>query len=225
MDRTPEPLELMDDAEQAQAYAAANFSEANNLFIHLLHQLRPGDLSGRALDIGCGPADIPLALLRQHTGLHIDGVDGAQAMLDIAEARLRKEPPFKQRLRLHCETLPSADLAGARYDLILSNSLLHHLADPDDLWLTLKHCARDNATILIMDLARPANPLGVDTLVETYAMNEPDVLREDFRNSLHAAYTVDEVQQQLNKHGLAEIEVGMVSDRHWAARGSYNPKH
>lgn len=225
MERTPEPEELMDGREQALAYAGANFSEANNLFIHLLHQLRPGTIKGRALDLGCGPADIPLALLREHQGLKIDAVDGAQAMLDIARQKTDGDPDLSTRLKLQCELLPSADLAQCRYDLILSNSLLHHLADPNDLWLTLKHCARNNATIVVMDLARPPSPLAVDTLVETYAMNEPDVLREDFRNSLHAAYTAEEVKQQLLDSGLAEIEVEMVSDRHWAARGSYNPKH
>jgi len=225
MQRTPEPEELMDDAEQAAAYASANFSEANNLFIHLLHQLRPGNLQGRALDLGCGPGDIPLALLREHPGLEIDAVDGAEAMLQHARRPLRDNPDLAQRLQLQCELLPSANLPAARYDMLLSNSLLHHLADPNDLWLTLKHCARDNASVLVMDLARPASPLAVDTLVETYAMNEPEVLREDFRNSLHAAYTVEEVQAQLDSQGLAELEVSMVSDRHWAVRGSYNPHH
>ena len=225
MQRVPEPEELMDEREQALAYASANFSEANNLFIHLLHQLRPGSIKGRALDLGCGPADIPLALLREHAELKVDAVDGAREMLDLAQQKITDDADLSARLKLQCEYLPSADLAPARYDLILSNSLLHHLADPNDLWLTLKHCAKDNAAILIMDLARPASTLAVDTLVEIYAMNEPDVLREDFRNSLFAAYTVEEVEQQLQRHGLMEIEVGMVSDRHWAARGSYNPKH
>ena len=74
----------MDDEAQARAYASANFNEANKLFMHLLHQLRPGEIKGRALDLGCGPADIPIALLRQHAGFHINAVDGAQDMLDIA---------------------------------------------------------------------------------------------------------------------------------------------
>jgi len=225
MQRTPEPAELMDDHEQARAYASANFSEANELFADLLHQLGHGDISGCALDLGCGPADIPLALLRQYPQLRIDALDGAPAMLDIAQKRCDADPELGQRLKLLCQTLPTTELAQDGYDAILSNSLLHHLADPSDLWLTVKHCAGDNAAILIMDLARPASPLAVDSLVETYAMNEPEVLREDFRNSLHAAYTVDEIEQQLAQHGLRELEVSMVSDRHWAARGSYRPNN
>ncbi len=224
MQRTPEPQELMADREQALAYASANFTEANTLFARLLSQQQPGEITGRALDLGCGPADIPFDLLHQYPTLKMDAIDGAEAMLDIARKRLEDDPQIAERLNLHCEVLPSANLAARHYDLILSNSLLHHLSDPNDLWLTLKHCARENATVLVMDLARPASPMAVDTLVETYAMNEPDVLREDFRNSLHAAYTVHEIQQQLRHNGLEGIEVSMVSDRHWAARGNYHPR-
>ena len=52
----------MDDTEQALAYARADFSEANALFVDLLLLLSGGELNGRLLDLGCGPADIPLAL-------------------------------------------------------------------------------------------------------------------------------------------------------------------
>jgi hypothetical protein len=70
-----------------------------------------------------------------------------------------------------------------------------------------------------MDLARPASDIGVDALVESYALDAPEVLRRDFRNSLYAAYTPAEVADQLAELGLGELEVGMVSDRHLAVRG------
>lgn len=222
MQRTPEPEELMNESAQALAYASADFSEANTLFSQLLQRLRPGPLQGRALDLGCGPADIPMALLRQHPALQIHALDGAPAMLEIARQRLEADPRAGSRLTLQCATLPGADLPRSHYDLILSNSLLHHLSDPNDLWLALKHCAADGAAILIMDLARPASADAVDALVDTYARQEPRVLRKDFRNSLHAAYTPEEVRQQLLAHNLAGVEVRPVSDRHWAALGRFS---
>ena len=221
MERVPEPEQLMDEPEQAHAYAEADFSEANALFGRLLRDLAQGEVRGRGLDIGCGPADIPIALLREHPGLRLDALDGAEAMLDLARERLARLPELAGRLRLHCDTLPTSLLPGAHYDYILSNSLLHHLENPDDLWLTLRRCAADGARVLIMDLLRPASELAVDTLVETYALNEPELLRRDFRNSLFAAYTMDEVREQLQRHALQGLEVSQVSDRHWAVRGSY----
>jgi trans-aconitate methyltransferase len=220
MQRIPEPRQLMDDPAQAAAYAGANFSEANQLFIRLLRQIHPGGLRGDGVDLGCGPADIPIALLREYPELRLDAVDGAPAMLEQARARLTRHPELAQRLRLRQLTLPDPDLPEARYRLVLSNSLLHHLEDPDDLWLSLRHCAADGARVLVMDLLRPRNRMAADSLVETYALNEPEVLREDFRNSLLAAYTLDEVREQLQRHALHELELSQVSDRHWAVRGS-----
>lgn len=224
MQRTPEPCELMNDQAQALAYAGANFTEANQLFQHLLHQLHQMPLQGKALDLGCGPADIPIALLRQHPALQVDALDGADAMLTIARQRIAQDPGLSERLNLICDLLPSNALPPTNYDFFLSNSLLHHLNNPHDLWLSLQQCARDRASVLVMDLARPEDIKTVDQLVETYAGAEPEVLREDFRNSLLAAYTPQEVQQQLQDHGLDNITVRMVSNRHWAASGYYRTK-
>ncbi len=219
MQRVPEPEELMDDPVQAAAYADADFSEANDLFIRLLRQLMPRGLRGRALDLGCGPADIPIALLQEHPRLRIDAIDGAEAMLDQARRRLARYPALDGRLVLSQQSIPSAELPAGGYDCIISNSLLHHLREPGDLWLNIAHCAARGAAVMVMDLARPDSPLAVDVLVETHALNAPEILRRDFRNSLLAAWTVDEVRAQIAEIGLRGLEVSMVSDRHWAARG------
>lgn len=220
MQRIPEPEELMDEAEQAQAYADADFSAANKLFVELLEQLPSGMLHGRLLDLGCGPADIPLLLAARHPELSIDAVDGAQAMLKLAKQRLVENTEAGRRVRLLCEYLPSPRLAHQHYQLVVSNSLLHHLVDPGVLWDTVKNCAQPGAQILIMDLARPTSELALDALVETYAIDAPDVLRRDFRNSLMAAYTVGEIHDQLHTADLDYLDVSMVSDRHLAISGT-----
>ena len=219
MQRIPEPEELMDQADQAQAYAQADFSEANQLFIGLLESQAGGPLNGHLLDLGCGPAEIPLALARRHPELHIDAVDGARAMLDLAQRKIdADESDARRRIRLICEYLPCNTLPGQHYQLIGSNSLLHHLADPQAMWQTVAG-ARPGTSVVIMDLARPASELAVDAMVETYAIDEPDVLRNDFRNSLFAAYRVAEVEDQLQRAGLHTLNAGMVSDRHLAVIG------
>ncbi len=219
MQRVPEPEELMDDAQQALAYARADFSEANRLFVDLIEGLEPDGLQGRLLDLGCGPADIPLALVRRHPALTIDALDGARSMLDLARQKLTADPDAARRIRLLCEYLPCPDLPSGSYDLAASNSLLHHLVDPAVMWQTVTRCARPGARVLVMDLARPESAPAVDALVETYATDAPEVLRRDFRNSLFAAYTVQEVERQLHSAGLATLRVTMVSDRHLAVSG------
>lgn len=219
MQRTPEPDELMDDMEQALAYARADFSEANGLFVDLLEGAAGGELNGRLLDLGCGPADIPLALARRHPALRIDAVDGAPAMLDLARQNIDADTAVGGRIQLMCEYLPCPDLPAHGYQTVASNSLLHHLADPAVMWQTVALCGAPGAAVVVMDLARPTSELAVDALVETYAIDEAEVLRRDFRNSLFAAYTVGEVEAQLQAAGLYTLTVSMVSDRHLAVRG------
>ena len=65
-----------------------------------------------------------------------------------------------------------------------------------------------------MDLIRPKNSNQVEELTNQYAENEPEILRRDFKNSLKAAFTIDEVKLQLYDAGLKELSVRAVSDRH-----------
>ncbi len=219
MKRRPEP-ELMDEAEQALAYAQADFSEPNELFLKLLRELKPGDLAGaRALDLGCGPADIVLRFLKAFPEATCDALDGSAAMLDLARSALAAWPGVARRCRLVLDALPSAQLAGGGYDLVLSNSLLHHLHDPGVLWRTVRDTARPGALVLVMDLMRPPSASWAEALVATYAADAPEVLRRDFRNSLFAAFEPREVLDQLAEAGLGELEVGVVSDRHLAVFG------
>lgn len=219
MKRIPEP-ELMDEADQARAYAEADFSEANTLFLDRFRNLHPSPLNeARILDLGCGPADITLRLARSYPTCQVDGLDGAHAMLEHGRSALIDNPDLAGRVRLIHDRLPSERLAGRDYDVVVSNSLLHHLAEPGVLWDTIKQCAKPNALVLVMDLLRPMTDTAVDALVETYAMDAPDLLRRDFRNSLYAAFSVEEVEIQLLEAGLEKLEVEIVSDRHLTVAG------
>ena len=217
MKRIPEAEELMDQQDQALAYAEADFSTSNTLFIELFEALHPGEFGGTALDLGCGPADIPIRFARRYSQAQIDALDGARAMLDLAQAAI-DDNGMAQRIHLHCQHLPASGLAQ-EYDTLLSNSLLHHLYNPQDLWETIYSCARPGATVLVMDLLRPESPRQVDKLVVEYASDAPEVLRRDFEASLYAAYTLEEVREQLATASLPGLEVAQVSDRHLVIRG------
>ena len=219
MRRRPEP-ELMEGAEQAAAYAGADFSAPNRQFMALLAALAPeAQAPFRALDLGCGPADIPLRLLAAYPQATCDALDGSPAMLEHAHAALAERPTLAQRCRLLLDCLPSTQLPLAHYDLILSNSLLHQLHQPQVLWQAVRASARPGALVLVMDLMRPPSAGWAEALVATYAADAPPVLRDDFRNSLFAAFEPQEVVEQLAEAGLDGLEVRVVSDRHLAVSG------
>jgi len=73
-----------------------------------------------------------------------------------------------------------------------------------------------------MDLLRPDNPETVANLVDIYADNEPKILRQDFYNSLCAAFTPVEVQEQLVTARLDQFKIEIISDRHMMVYGTFN---
>jgi SAM-dependent methyltransferase len=114
----------------------------------------------------------------------------------------------------------SADgLPEQRFDAICSNSLLHHLPDPMSLWQSIRKLAGPGSAIQVMDLHRPATKGSAAAIVDTHAGGAPDVLREDFYNSLLAAYTTDEVEEQIRLSGLGGLAVSRPTDRHWLVQG------
>lgn len=212
LSRTPEP-DLMNGAQQAQAYADADFSAPHDAFVAHFRRLFPGFSSGHLLDLGCGPADVTLRFAHALPDVRLTGVDGADAMLELGRAAMLRLG-LAQRVTLERRYLPDAALPRAAFDAVVSNSLLHHLNDPAVLWQTVRHAARPGAPVAIMDLMRPASLDEAQGLTALYAADAPEVLRHDFHHSLLAAYRPEEVRAQLDAAGLGGFSVAAVSDRH-----------
>jgi SAM-dependent methyltransferase len=222
MRRIPEP-ELMNNPAQARAYATADFSGPNRLFVQLFQDAFPGFNPATVLDLGCGPADIAIRFAQLFPESRVTGIDGAPQMLRFGKAVIAA-CGLQKRVTLCRRVLPVNFPPPTRYEAIISNSLLHHLADPLVLWRTIRAAGGRGAAVLIMDLKRPPSRQAAEALVRTYAGHEPAILREDFGNSLLAAYQPEEVCQQLAQAGLAGLLVEEVSDRHLAVRGYLEPE-
>ncbi|HBJ83531.1 MAG TPA: SAM-dependent methyltransferase [Verrucomicrobiales bacterium] len=216
--RIPEP-ELMLDQDQAIAYAEADFSASDDRFVERFKELFGALDSGEIIDLGCGPGNIALRMAAAFPGCMVTGVDGAAAMLDIARARAVAMGGAASRARFVETVLPSAVLPMGRATAVVSNSLLHHLHEPAGLWITLRQVAARNAAVLIVDLRRPETAAGAQQIVDTYARGAPEILRQDFYNSLLAAFEVDEVKGQLEAAGLYGLQVQAVGDRYLEVSG------
>lgn len=208
--RIPEP-ELMDEETQVVAYAEADFDAGHQvLFEHAAARIPKEHQVSRILDLGCGPGDFSRRLARHYTNAEVIAMDGAPNML-----RRAASDPASAGLNIRWVTsLLSTfdDIDG--FDLIFSNSLLHHLHSPDELWRIVKSVARPRSWVHISDLRRPATTEEASELVDIYASDEPDILQRDFYNSLCAAFTPLEVRAQLEDCGLTGLEVEALGDRH-----------
>ncbi|MDP2179615.1 class I SAM-dependent methyltransferase [Methylicorpusculum sp.] len=209
--RQTEP-ELMLDPAQVEAYALADFSIPHNRFVELLQQrVSAESFCGMALDLGCGPGDISARFVKafQHASLH--AVDGSLPMLSFAAHHLPAD--VLGRIEFIHAKLPRISLPCPDYDLIFSNSLLHHLPEPQALWRVIKDYSRPGTQVAVMDLVRPASQMAASELVEHYSADEPAILKHDFYHSLLAAFTLEEIEEQL-KQARLNLNIELVSDRH-----------
>ena len=218
MKRNPEP-ELMDSETQTLAYAGADFNKSNSLFVgRFLERFADLPEYGRLADLGCGPGDITLRLARALPGWEVVGLDAGPNMLKLAQERLDAETE-KSRVSFRLAYLPDPELPGKSWNALVSNSLLHHLPDPQTLWESIAHLGAPGAAVQVMDLIRPDSEDRARNLINQYAADEPDILREDFYNSLLASYTLVEIHDQLSGAGLGGLKVEKASDRHWIVSG------
>jgi trans-aconitate methyltransferase len=216
MERVPEP-ELMDDAAQADAYAAADFSDANQGFVDRFRQYFPDWTTGHVVDLGCGPGDIPIRFARAYPRAELTAIDASQAMITLAE-RAVQHAGCAGRIRLRCERFQQLTLDEPA-DAALSNSLLHHVPNALQFWYRLRQLVKPGSPVLVMDLIRPESTEAAHALVEQYAANEPSILKRDFYNSLLASYTEDEVAAQLAEMNLSRLLIDVPDDRHWVVGG------
>ncbi len=216
MDRVLEP-ELMDDPEQAQAYAAADFAEENQGFVDRFREYFPDFSEGHLIDLGCGPGDIPVRFARALPGCRITGIDASAPMVRLAEQSVT-QAGLSARIALRCERFQ--DIAGAsQADAGVSNSLLHHVPNPLQFWNKLRQLVKPGSPVLVMDLLRPESPEEAQAIVDRYATGESKILRRDFYNSLLAAFTEDEVTTQLARMNLTRLLIDLPDDRHWVVGG------
>ena len=216
MQRVLEP-ELMEDPAQALAFARADFAEVNQGFVDRFRAVFPELSTGSMLDLGCGPADIPIRLVRVLPRLQITAVDGSRAMLAHA-LKAVTEAGLADHIRLLYARVPGLALPPRSFDAVISNSLLHHLEDPHPFWQEVQRLGGPGAPVFVMGLFRPDSPERAREIVETAAANEDPILKQDFFSSLLAAWTVEEVRSQLAMT-LPHLDCRVVSERHWLVSG------
>ena len=212
--------ELMDDELQSIAYARADFSASNQFFVDGFINDFPQRLR-TAVDIGCGPGDVMIRLARALPDLHITAIDASAPMIALARGAVMTEGA-SDRIELVQGYVPGVALQAHSFDAVLSKDLLHHVPDPSVLWKEVARLGRPGAVVYVMDLVRPPTREEAHRIVDRVAAHEDPILREDFYNSLCAAFTVDELREQVAAAGL-DLEVRQASDRHALISGVTSP--
>ena len=209
-------------AEQVSAYASADFDSAHSAIMAECFARRPTLPDDTLIaDLGCGTGDIALRVARHYPRSCVHAFDGSDPMLECARLAV-DEAGLGARVELQSAVLPElGDLGEAHlggYGFIVSNSLLHHLHDPGVMWDAVRRLSGPGGFVFVADLRRPDDEEQARACVARYASDEPEILRRDFYNSLLAAFTVDEVREQLAERDLP-LTVEPLGDRHMIVVG------
>jgi ubiquinone/menaquinone biosynthesis C-methylase UbiE len=211
MQRVTEP-EVMDSQEEAITYDAMDFTEVNTAFAQRAIEL--GSLSGLMLDAGTGTARIPILICQERPQWQIIGIDLAESMLQVGRKNV-EQAGLQQQITLESVDAKQLPYPDAHFDMVISNSLIHHLPDPLPFLKELKRVLKPNGGILIRDLIRPMNEDIMNGLVDSIGTEYDEHQKMLFRDSLHAAFTLDEVNQLVLDADLEGAKLYQSSDRHW----------
>lgn len=209
--RQPEE-EFVDLAHEAEAYAHADFSEVNDSFVGRLAEL-VSDEEALAIDLGTGPADIPVRLARVRVGWKIVAVDASPTMLSFAEERIADED-LADRIELALADAKKTSFDEGTFDVVFSNSILHHLTDIPAFWKEVVRIAKPSAFVFIRDLIRPATPREAQAIVNRNAASESPTLQEEYYRSLLSSWTPQEVRGHLDAAGLETLAVESIIADH-----------
>ena len=213
LERILEP-EYMDSASDAAEYDAMDFTDVNASFADAVTTIAGND--AYILDLGTGTGRIPIMIAQRMPNVRIVAVDMASHMLTLGRQHV-EQAGLTDRITLTRMDAKQLDCPTSHFDLVISNSLIHHIPSPLDTFREIARVMRPNAGLLIQDLFRPATTDELNGLVETYAADCNDYQRRLFTESLHAALTVDEVRRMITEVGLDGVDVQACSDRHWKA--------
>jgi len=223
--RVPEP-EVMDDSGEVEAYssaaAMAHLSAIDDTFVAHAERLLRGRFSpgeaGRALDIGCGPGQIVLKLAQRWPGWHFTGVDRSanmvcQALAARDQAAPRATDELAARVNFQVADGSNLPFADAGFDLVLCNSVLHHLEEPARLFAEIARVAAPGGAILLRDLRRPSR-LAYPLHVRWHGRHYSGLMYKLYCDSVRAAYQPEELAALLRASPLRDARIFTLGRTH-----------
>lgn len=222
MPRVPEPEKMTEEEEFF--YAKADYSAPHEALAREI-AATVGAGPKWAIDIGCGPGDVLLRLRKQASDWVLVGADISPRMLSLASEdeahRLAAEETPINWVLINGKQIA---FPSNSFDVIISNSVLHHVADPVLFWSTIGKLSKHGTHVFVRDLRRPANETEAKAIIERNIPNEYDVVKTHYFSSLLSSYTPSEVESQLREAKVLGLSVIEIEDRYLSVQGTIEKK-
>jgi ubiquinone/menaquinone biosynthesis C-methylase UbiE len=209
LQRVAEP-EVMDDSAEVEAYSSAAaqsyLNAIDDTFVEHAVRLARGRERGRALDIGTGPGQIVLKLARQLTRWKFVGVDRSPNMIAQGLASLSTAAELAGRVQFYVADGNQLPFRDWTFDLVVCNSVLHHLAEPQKLLTEIARLAKPGGAILLRDLRRPSR-FAYPFHVRRHGRHYHGLMYKLYCDSVRSAYTFEELQNLLDSSPMQRAKI------------------
>lgn len=196
MERIPEYNHLILDETRCKSYNDSFQTHDHELKYYTeLYTEIVGITSGNIIDLGSGSCNFIIHLCIKYPNLKVTCYEQSPAMVNIANANI-KNNNLSDRI-----TIIQDDFFNAtgKYDAVLISRVLHHVDNTDKFWDLV---TKLSDKILVTDIERFQNE-DEYTRLENFMRRAVDpVFFEDTMNSFKAAYTMDEVKEQVKDYNL-----------------------
>jgi len=205
--------EFVDTAEESQNYRDMDHDAVNSRFVTDL--LAGGEVGTRVVDMGCGPCLIPVELCNRDPNVQVMGLDAAMEMLELARFEIECGGMVERIFLEHADVKSMSYFDEDMADTVISNTLLHHLAQPELAIQSAIRIVKPGGRLFIRDLIRPGSEADVQKLVALHAGEAEAAGKQLLTQSLRAALTLEEIRSLASALGISDDHVQMSSDRHW----------
>ncbi len=203
LERCPEPHQLTDAADNVVQYdqvLTTKLAIAYAVGLEIVHRARSPITAGSAVDLACGPGHYTLCLAQHLRYDAIEGIDLSAPMVETARANADRQG-MQNRVRFRTGDVTAlSDVPSGSVDLASFTDAAHHLPDLDRVERVLREMERiskPDGLVMVMDLVRlrtaELTERYVQTLGHDYVARGLPAFFDDFRNSMYAAWTADEL--------------------------------
>lgn len=194
--RVPETA-LIEDKEEINSWNIINRTLIDTSFAEWFKFRK--DKSGTIVNLGCGIANLEIALLDQIYDLKFLSVDGSAGMIEVAKQNIHNNGLDDNVTLKNCMIEDVGHIPDCK--TVISHGVLHHFEDPYQFWNAAIKIPKSGGILMIMDLIRPNTDEEVEEIISEWGQNNSEYI-DSLRRSLHAAFTEDEIKEQLNSLGL-----------------------
>lgn len=209
LDRVPEPFALTEQASNVEEYSKAFDSVMRLPYIlalNTVHRVLGAEksTSRKALDLCCGPGHFTRMLVQHLNFSQVTGVDLSNPMLSIARQNASHAGLLKNLNYVSSDVADLKTLENSSMDLVSFMDGAHHMPSLDKVTQTLKEAERvtkPEGCIVVLDPVRPKTQWIADLYHKIAGQSYLDQnlvhFNQDFRDSLFASWSVDELFQTI----------------------------